>query len=237
MIEVIGAALIGGLLNKRSADKATAAQQQSSEAAIAEQRRQYDQSREDLAPWRTEGRWALGQLHEGLGQLPTSQEVMSDPGYQFGLDEGQKALARIQARVGGRASGAAMKAASRYATDYATSGYDKAYARRQDRLTRLAQLAQLGGASTSTGTAMGQGTANAISGLLAGQGDANAAAAMQKGSVWRDAANQIGGLYAANRNNNNSAWQFGGYNGTNDMGTFSGGAPMDWFMKYGTSGD
>jgi hypothetical protein len=88
----IGAAILGsaalagitGFIGNKSAAKAqseaaqTAARAtgEASEAAIAEQRRQYDRTRTDLAPYRQAGRLALGDL---AGQIQTAPQ-----GFQAG---------------------------------------------------------------------------------------------------------------------------------------------------------
>lgn len=123
---MIGGA-IGGLLDTSqqadSVQSASNAQQAATNAAIAEQRRQYDLStaeqrrqydvtRGDYAPYREAGTKALGQLQGEMGAMPTSQEVMNSPGYQFGLQQGQQAIDRKTAAAGGRVSGAALKSAA-----------------------------------------------------------------------------------------------------------------------------
>jgi small-conductance mechanosensitive channel len=103
----IGAAgAIGGaLISSKSASKAASAQSGATDAAIAEQRRQYDLTREDFAPYRAAGTQALGQLQTDINRMPTSAEVMSEPGYQFGRQQGQQAIDRKIAAGGGRVSG------------------------------------------------------------------------------------------------------------------------------------
>lgn len=129
---------------------------------------------------------------------------MSDPGYQFGLDQGQRALSRRIAASGGRVSGAALKAADQYATNYATTGYGAAYQRRQDRMNRLAALAGIGQTATAGGAAAGSNSANQISNLISSQGNASGGAQLAQGNIWGNAVNQIGAV--ASRNN-------GGYQG------------------------
>lgn len=53
----------------------------------------------------------------------------ADPGYQFRLDEGQKALERSASARGGVLNGGVLKAISRYGQDFASNEYDKAYGR------------------------------------------------------------------------------------------------------------
>lgn len=60
-------AVIGGVISSNGAKSAANAQVKGGDAAIAENRRQYDQSRTDLAPYRETGSQALGALASGLG--------------------------------------------------------------------------------------------------------------------------------------------------------------------------
>jgi hypothetical protein len=122
-------------------------------------------------------------------------DVMRDPGYQFGLQQGQQALDRKVAAMGGRVSGAALKAAARYGTDYASTGYNAAYQRGQDRLNRLAAMAGLGQTATQASAQSGANATNAISNLMSSQGNASAAATMAQGNIWGNAANQLAGYY------------------------------------------
>jgi hypothetical protein len=186
----VGGAVIGGIFGKKGASK----QAKATKAAVKEQRRQFDLTRGDYAPYREAGTRALGQLETENGQLPTPEEVMSDPGYQFGLDQGQQALDRKASAAGGRFGGAQLKAASEYGTNYASTGYGAAYQRRQDRLNRLAALAGIGQTATQGSAMAGAGSANAISGLMSSQGDASAASSLYQGNIWGNAANQLGAM-------------------------------------------
>lgn len=187
-----GSALIGGYMQSKAVGDAADQQAASSAAGLGEQRRQFDLTREDYAPYRAAGQRALGSLEGDIGRMPTSQEVMSDPGYMFGMQQGQQALDRKFAAGGGRISGAALKAASQFGSNYAATGYNAAYQRRQDRLNRLAALAGVGQSATSGSAQAGQASANAISGILGNQGDAAGAARMAQGNIWGNAINQIG---------------------------------------------
>lgn len=149
------------------------------------------------------------QKEQGYGSMPAvtsprapadlTAEVMADPGYQFGQQQGQQALDRKIAAMGGRVSGNALKAATRFGTDYASTGYNAAYQRRQDRLNRLQQLAGLGQVATGASAAAGGQAANAISGLISSQGDANAASRLAQGNIWGNAGNQLAALYGRSK--------------------------------------
>lgn len=101
---IVAAAAItagGALLANRSANKATdktiAANQAATDQATAEQRRQYDQSRADYAPYLQVGTGALNQL-AGLYGIPSSQQGQAQT-QQYG---GNQALQRpgLQGRYG-----------------------------------------------------------------------------------------------------------------------------------------
>ncbi len=191
----IGASIGGGIDQSNAISGAAGAQAGATQAGIDEQRRQFDLTRSDTAPYRAAGTAALGQLQTEMGKPVTAADVMADPGYQFGLDQGQQALQRRFAAAGGRVSGAALKAATRYGTDYATSGYGAAYQRSQDRLNRLAALAGIGQTSTNASAASGANSANAISNMLTAQGNATGASQIARGNVWANTGNQIAAIY------------------------------------------
>ena len=228
----IGMSLLGSSMQADATEDAANAQAGATRDSIAEQRRQYDLTRSDYAPWREAGKNALQQLTESMRMPVTSADVMSDPGYAFGQQQGQLALDRKAAAAGGRVSGAALKSASRFATDYATTGYNSAYQRRQDSLNRLASIAGLGQTATAGSAAAGTSAANAISGALQSQGDATGAARLAQGSIWGNAATRLGSsAFGA------PVYNAGGYSGTNDRNIFSTGNNVDWWSTYGSGGD
>jgi hypothetical protein len=188
------ATLIGGIMGSNSTDNAAASQQAGTQAGIAEQQRQFDLARSDQAPYRAAGTQALGQYQTGINKPTTAADVMSDPGYAFGMQQGQQALDRKAAAAGGRLSGASLKAAQQYGTDYATTGYGAAYQRNQDRLNRLAALAGLGQTATQASASAGSNASNQISGLLSGQGNAAGAAQLAQGNIWGNTMNQLGAI-------------------------------------------
>ena len=191
----ITATVAGAVIQDSSARRAADAQERASSSAIAEQRQQYDQTREDYAPYRQAGVKALGQYQTEMNAPVSSAEVMSDPGYQFGLTQGQTALDRKTAAAGGRVSGAALKAAAQYGNDYATTKYDAAYARRSDRLNRLAALAGIGQSATSGTASAGSNASNNTSSLISAQGNATAASNMAQGNIWGNAINSVGAAW------------------------------------------
>lgn len=183
--------IVGGYFQDKAAKRADATMREATAAEIAENRRQYDTTREDFAPWRTAGANALTQLTTDINAPVTAAEVMSDPGYQFGLDQGTKALNQRIAAAGGRVSGASLKAAARYGTDYGASGYGAAYQRKQDRLNRLQAIAGIGQTATGQTAAAGQAATNNIGSALSNQGNATAASQLYRGNIWANTGNKL----------------------------------------------
>lgn len=196
----VGATLLGSALTSNSASGAAASQSGATNAATAENARQYDSNkaleqqrfdlnRSDRAPYMAAGQQALGQLQNGLN---APVDPRSDPGYQFGLDQGQQAIDRKAAASGGRISGSSLKDASTYATNYGASKYQEAYQRGQDRLNRLATMAGYGQVAPSG--SLGQQPNNGNAALISSQGNATGAAQLAQGNIWGNTANQLGAI-------------------------------------------
>lgn len=209
---VAGAAVVGAvggaLISANGAENAAETQAGSTREGIAEQRRQADRTYDDFSPFRDAGRRALGQYESEIGGSTSPADVMNEPGYQFGLQQGQLGLDRKAAAGGGRISGAALKSAAQYATNYATTGYNAAYQRRQDRLNRLASLAGIGQSATGSSAQAGANASNNISGMMTAQGNASGAAQLAQGNIWGGAANQLGaiGQRWANQPSSQTGW-------------------------------
>lgn len=200
---IAAAGAIGGaLISSHSASKAADAQQHGTDQALAENAREFDITQANQAPYLAAGKTALGTL-ASENDVPLDQsQVQLDPGYQFGLKQGQQAIDRQAAAAGGRISGAALKAAAQYGTDYATTGYSAAYGRanqaRTDRLNRLAALAGIGQTATQNIGALGANNAGANSALMVAAGNNAGAARLAQGNIWGNAGNQIMALYGRN---------------------------------------
>lgn len=211
-VAVVGGAVIGGVATNSAASK----QAKSSQSAIDAQTYQYDQTREDQAPYRETGYRSLSALEEENGHPLDPNSVQMDPGYQFGLKQGQQAIDRKAAASGGRISGAALKAAAEYGTDYATQGYSTAYNRanqaRSDRLNRLAALAGIGQTSAQQTGQVGAYTANAIGNVATAQGNAAGAAQIAQGNIWAGAGNQLASLYGRNTNTGGGTTAYSDFN-------------------------
>lgn len=215
---IAGAAVVGGAAtayagskaakaNKAGAKAAADASDRATEATIAEQRRQYDQTRADYAPYRETGYKALDTLAGlyGVGgtKIDPTAALEATPGYQFQMEQGLKAIDRSNSARGALNSGGADKARMRYASGLAASNYD-AFA------NRLAALAGVGQSATGSTAAAGSAAANAITSAYgtnaatAGNaaiaaGNASASSYANMGSAINGTVNNLASLYLYNQ--------------------------------------
>jgi len=108
VIGVVGSSMAAD----EGADAATQAantQAASADKANAIQEKQYDQTREDYRPWREAGTSALSKLGylSGDNSQP-AYDWQKDPGYDFRMQEGEKAINRAAAARGGFNSGGTL---------------------------------------------------------------------------------------------------------------------------------
>jgi hypothetical protein len=211
---IAGASLLGGAIASDAAGDTADSQERSAQAATALQREQWQQQRADNAPRMEAGNRSLARLQEllgisgaGGGRRPlTGADVMAEPGYQFGLQQGQQALDRQATARGMRNSGAALMAAQRYGTDYGTTTYNDAWNRMQGERTnefnQLASVADMGQTASNQVGAAGSQFANAAGNNLMGAANAQGAAGIAQANIWGNTGNQLAGWYANNQNRN-----------------------------------
>lgn len=184
---VVSSAVIGASTAKSAAKTQAGAAQQASDV----QQRQYEQTREDQAPYREAGYNALANLQRTAGNVPAAfkfgaGDYQADPGYAFRLSEGQKALDRQAAARGGLISGGALKAAQRYGQEMGSQEFGNAYnraltsyntdvARENQLYNRQAGLAGIGQTATNLVGQAGQNYATNVGNLMTGAGAAQAA--------------------------------------------------------------
>lgn len=196
----VASGVLGADANRKAGNQANDATM----ASLEEQRRQFDLLRADQAPYREAGVSALEQLRNVMGFDPTpdAASVMSEPGYQFGLDQGRDAIQGTAAARGGLYSGQALKELTKFGGDYATGRYGDAWNRAQtgfgNRWGRLASLAGIGQTATQQTGQAGQNYANQVGALRTGNANAQGAAAIGNANIWGSGINQLAG-FAANR--------------------------------------
>lgn len=212
--------IAGGLLGSKGAKSAANTQADATREATEEQRRQYDLSRTDSAPWREAGTQGVSRLSQLLGlgtdtggdfgsanRKFTVADFMDDPvtklSYQSGLDLGKQAIDRMAGARGSRNSGATLKALNRFGTDYtgqkAGESYNRFYGDQDRELNRLAGIAGTGQTAVTNQNALGSQTATNIGNLVSSLGNARGASAIAQGNIWGGAAQNIGNWYGQNQ--------------------------------------
>jgi len=211
-----GAARDGATLQAEAAREANAIQRE----MFGFQKDVYEKQRDDAEPWRATGLKALAGLEDPEFQKDFGKEFEfnfeADPGYQFRMNEGAKAIERSAAARGGLNSGRTMKALANYGQGLASQEYGNAYNRafgeynnaynrfnadRDRRFGRLSSLAGVGQAAQAGLNQAGQtlgnqaGAYGAQAGNTAmGNANAQAAAGMAQANAWGNTLSSIGQL-------------------------------------------
>jgi hypothetical protein len=209
---LVGPALqvAGGVYGANQAGKAADTQAQSAQDAIGLQREQFNRLLELNEPFRQGGLAGQGALMTALGLADGPDKgwamrdfgmsnFQADPGYQFRMDEGAKALERSAAARGGLLSGRAAKEMERFAQGTASNEFDRSYGRFQtNRTNRLNPLQSLAGVGQSVSQNMGQAGmnfGNSAADLITGAGNAKAAGQVGKANAITGAIGQGYSMY------------------------------------------
>jgi len=216
-VAVGGSAVLGAVMgNKASSTQAKSAQAgiNAQSNATEVQKQMFDKQIELQEPFRQTGLTAQNKLMEymALGGDKTSadygkytrdfgmSDFATDPGYQFRLNEGIKAMDRTAAARGGLISGNALRAGGRYGQDMASQEYQNAFNRyqinRQNQLNPVQSLASQGqtaagqqaGYAGQYGSAAQTGASNTAE-LLAQQGNAKASGYVGAGNAFTSGLN------------------------------------------------
>lgn len=189
---VAGGSIVGGLLSsnaqKKAANQASNAQTQSAELGIAEQRRQFDQVQQLLAPYVNAGTGALAGQQNLLGlngadaQMGAFNGIQSSPQFGALMQQGEDAILSNASATGGLRGGNVQGALAQFRPQLLAQLIDQQYA-------RLGGLTSIGqNAAAGTGNA-GIATGNQITQLLGQQGQAQAGAALAAGRANSQFAN------------------------------------------------
>jgi hypothetical protein len=217
----VGSAAIGAWSAKKAAD----AQSDAADAQFDVANTTLKKKKKWLNPWRKAGGNALAMMEYDMGMRPDAPMIgygqdkveyggwQQTPGYDFRMQEGQRALEAGIANRQGYNSGAAMKALTRYGQDYGTAEYE-------NNLNRLFQMSNVGmNAANQTGAAAGQ-AGMMQSNALANQGNAQSAGWMGVGNAIQGGINNGLGVWAYGQDR--GLWDGGLWDG----GSGGGGAPM-----------
>jgi hypothetical protein len=171
-------AIIAGVSSQDAAD----AQKQAAQQASQTEMQMYQQTRSDLAPYRSFGASAISPLQDLLTGSPGAETaaLQALPGYRFALDQGLQAAQDSAAARGLGSSGAALQGAASYAAGLA----DSTYGAQVNRLLQAAGMgqgaaAQTGGFGATAASQVGQNTIAA--GNAQAQADLSIGKALQGG--------------------------------------------------------
>lgn len=187
--DVVGG-VTGASQQAEAGQAAAQTQAASSEAAIQEQRRQFDKIIELMTPYIQAGTGSLGQEQAMLGlrgaseQQASINQLMQSPLYQTMIQQGQNALLQNASATGGLRGGNTQAALAQLSPQILSSVY-------QNQLANLRGLTQLGQSSAGLQASAGQNSASNIGNLLQQQGAALAGGQIASGSK---VANTFGNL-------------------------------------------
>lgn len=203
---VVGGTVLAAGISANAAKKGAKAQQRGYDAATQEQGRQYDQTREDYAPYRQAGVNALARLQD-----PNAYQ--NDSAYQNIQAIGTRGLERTAAARGGAFSGNALRALQGFNTDTYNTWWNQ-----------QAGLAGVGQNATGSTAMAGQNKANNVSNNMIGAGDARASGIAGQANAWGGAISGLanygmyggygGGFGGGGKNalaNNYRGPRYGGY--------------------------
>ena len=187
------ASIGGGLLASSGASKAAKAQQASDAAGIAEQRRQYDLSRSDFAPYLGAGTQALPGIMDLLGLNGNDkasaqiEALKSSPMYQSLYNNGEEAILQNASATGGLRGGNTQSSLANFGRDTLSQVIS-------DQLARLGGLAGMGQGAAGSVAGLGANSANQISSLLQASGNAKASGSLAQAGIWSGVLNNLAQL-------------------------------------------
>jgi hypothetical protein len=181
-----GATLASGYLQGEAAKSAAETSAAGMRAASDTNRQMFDITNENLRPYREQGQVSLKDLIARMPELTkayTAEDFNQgiDPGYQFRLSQGQKALENQYNRGGGLVSGNVMQGMQDYTQGQASQEFANAFGRNTTNQTnifnRLKGIADMGlgaagttaNAATSAGQTIGSAQIGAANAEAAGQ--------------------------------------------------------------------
>jgi len=194
-----GASLIGGSQQAKASKKAAKEQAKATKATIAQQERALERQIGLQEPFRQTGVNALADYGTASQYTPFGMEqFQADPGYQFRMSEGLKALERSAASRGILQSGGTLKDITRFGQDAASQEYQNAFQRylteRQQKLQPLEYRIGLGqNAASNQGVNIGS-TAQNVGNLTTSLGDIRAAGTMGQANAYNNMLSNISGL-------------------------------------------
>lgn len=213
---LIGATLVGGVIQADAASSAASSQAGASQAGIEEQRRQQAEIQKLLEPWVTQGQAGLTELQPyaaaggpalaqqqalaGLSGMDAQQAAIagieSSPLLQAQIRQGENAMLQNASATGGLRGGNMQAALAQFRPMMLQQAIDQQYSRLGG-LTALGHMtsqnrAQLGQSAAAGVGSAGLSSASNIGNLLAQQGATQAGGALGQARAWSAIPQAIG---------------------------------------------
>ncbi len=194
--------IAGTIAKNKAGKKAAEIQQAGTDRSLGIEQGLFDKTAADWSPYQDAGKNALSGMGDADFQRDfTANDFTKDPGYDFRMAEGQKALERSAAAKGGIQSGGFAKALSQYGQNFASNEYGNAYKRfNDDRDRRFGRLGTVAGYGQNANQAM-QGARDAHSGrmsdLIMGNAGNQGLAKTSAAGNWAGTFAHIGGMAKA----------------------------------------
>jgi hypothetical protein len=204
-VAAVGAVAVAGSAysasqSGKAADKAAETQAESSEAGIAEQRRQFDKITELLSPYVSAGTGAIGQQQAILGlqgagaQQKAISGIEQSPYFKSVFQQGENAILQNASATGGLRGGNTQGALAQFRPALLNQLIQQQY-------SNLGGLTNVGQASAAQQAVAAGNTGANISNLLGQQGAAVAGGQLAQGAAQSQLAGNLvgiaGGLYGA----------------------------------------
>lgn len=217
---MVGAAAVGAAGSAYASKKSSSAaktQAASADRASQIQQENFEQTREDLIPYKQAGDTSLKQL---MGQMTPDGyfnqsykgdkfNFQADPSYAFRRQQGLDGIQSQAAAQGGLLTGATLKALNQYSSNLASQEYGNAFNRWQstdnnnyerfnadqtNRYNRLSNLVGIGqNAAAQVGNAGAQ-TAQAVANNTMAGANSIAAGQVASANNWANTANNLGSM-------------------------------------------
>jgi hypothetical protein len=202
--------IIGSVIGSDASRHAANTQSDAAKYAADTQERMYDKGVALQEPWRQAGIGALSQLSAGTGAGGdfmrdfSAADFQQDPGYQFRMQQGQRALEASAAARGGLLSGGTGKNLVDYGQNFASNEYSNAYNRfnadRDRRFGRLSQLAGIGQVTSRDVANQGNDAASRIGEYSTQIGNAQAAGTIGQANAIARGVGSIGQWWQQSQN-------------------------------------
>lgn len=177
--------IAAGAMSSNAAKKGANAQQNAANSSVAEQQREYDQSRSDQLPFLQAGQNAVNLQQKYLSGDTSGFD--QSPDYQFAVQQGTKQLDAGAAAKGNLWGGGAdadrISLGQGLATQYANNYWNK-----------LAGMAGQGQTSATTLGNQGQNVANQTGNYLNNAAQANASSYASSANSYNNALGQLGNI-------------------------------------------